>query len=72
MNQGVNTVSSDPKKCRVRALEYLRRAETAIYPHARDHFANLAKVWIRRAADLEGSQQPVDGGHDDPDFREAG
>jgi hypothetical protein len=69
---GVNTVSSDPKECRVRALENLRRAETAIYPHARDHFTNRAKVWMRRAADLERSQQPLDGGHDDTDFWEAG
>jgi hypothetical protein len=46
----------DPKECRQHALNCVRLAQTSPSPHAREHFANLARTWIRLADDLERSQ----------------
>ena len=45
----------DPKECRQHALTYVRLAQTSASPHAREHFAGLARTWIRLANDLERS-----------------
>jgi hypothetical protein len=50
----------DPKECRQHALTCVRLAQTSEYPQARDTFANLAKTWLKLAADLERSQALID------------
>jgi hypothetical protein len=50
----------DPKECRWHALACVRLAQTSTSPHAREHFANLARTWIRLADDLERSQAFLD------------
>jgi hypothetical protein len=55
----------DPKECRRHALAYVRRSQFAASPHVREHFARLAKAWIRLADDLERSQAFVDALDDD-------
>jgi hypothetical protein len=46
----------DPKECRRHALTCARLAQTAGTPESREHFAKLARTWIRLADDLEQSQ----------------
>jgi hypothetical protein len=46
----------DPKECRQHALNCVRLAQTSPYPHAREHFARLARTWIKLADDIERSQ----------------
>jgi hypothetical protein len=46
----------DPKECRQHALNCVRLAQTSASPHAREHFANLARTWIRLADELEKTQ----------------
>jgi hypothetical protein len=46
----------DPKECRQHALTCVRFAQTSPSPQQRDHFANLARTWIRLAEDLERCQ----------------
>jgi hypothetical protein len=41
----------DPKECRQHALNCARLAQTSPYPHAREHFARLARTWIKLADD---------------------
>jgi hypothetical protein len=50
----------DPKECRRHALTCARIAQTSPYPEARDQFADLAKTWLRLAADLENAQALID------------
>jgi len=35
-------------------------SQTATSPEAREHFANLARTWLRLAGDLESSQALID------------
>jgi hypothetical protein len=46
----------DPKECRQHALNCVRLAQTAATPQSREHFASLARTWIKLADDLERSQ----------------
>jgi hypothetical protein len=46
----------DPKECRQHALNCVRLAQTSPSPHAREHFANLARMWIKLADELEATQ----------------
>ena len=46
----------DPKECRQHALNCVRLAQTSASPQAREHFANLARTWIRLADELETTQ----------------
>jgi hypothetical protein len=50
----------DFKECRQHALTCMRLAQTSVSPHAREHFAGLARTWIRLANDLEKSQAFLD------------
>jgi hypothetical protein len=50
----------DPKECRQHALICVRLAQTSASPHAREHFASLARTWVRLADDLESSQALLD------------
>jgi hypothetical protein len=46
----------NPEECRQHALACVRLAQTSVTPQARDHFAKLARTWIRLAEDLEKNQ----------------
>jgi hypothetical protein len=46
----------DPRECRQHALNCMLMAKGAQTPEARDHFAKLARSWIRLAEDLEQNQ----------------
>jgi hypothetical protein len=47
---------NDPKECRMQARCCADLAFTAATPQAREHFASLAKSWIKLALELEGAQ----------------
>ena len=49
-----------PAHYRQRALECVRLAQTAATPKARDHFAKLARTWIRLADKLERNPLSLD------------
>jgi hypothetical protein len=50
----------NPEECRRHALACVRLAQTSATPQGRDHFAKLARTWIRLAEDLERSQDFLD------------
>ena len=43
----------DPKECRQHALNCVHLAKGASTPEQRDHFAKLARTWIKLAEELE-------------------
>jgi hypothetical protein len=43
----------DPKECRQHALECVRLAQTSATQQDREHFAGLARTWIKLAEDIE-------------------
>jgi hypothetical protein len=47
------------KECRKHALACLRFAQTSASPHAREHFANLAKTWLKLAGDLQALHETL-------------
>ena len=46
----------DPKECRQRALKCMLEAKAAKTPETREHFAKLARSWIKLAEELERMQ----------------
>lgn len=46
----------DPKECRQHALECLRLVKTSATQEDREHFAQLARTWIKLAEEIEQSQ----------------
>ena len=50
----------NPEECRQHALHCVRLAQTSATPQARDHFAKLARSWIRLAEDLERGRAFLD------------
>src|SRR5262245_22628995 len=50
----------NPQECRLHSLTCVRLAQTSVTRQARDHFAKLARTWIRLADDLERSRAFVD------------
>ena len=46
----------DPKECRQHALNCVHLAKGASTPELRDHFAKLARTWIKLADELEQSE----------------
>ena len=46
----------DPKECRQHALNCVHLAKGASAPEQRDHFAKLARTWIKLAEELEQTQ----------------
>jgi ubiquinone biosynthesis protein UbiJ len=53
-------MSGNPKECRRNALSCMQLAQTAPSPEAREHFADLARTWLRLAGDIESGQALVD------------
>jgi hypothetical protein len=50
----------NPEECRQHALACVRLAQTSATPQARDHFAKLARSWIKLAEDLERGRAFLD------------
>jgi hypothetical protein len=50
----------NPEECRQHALACVRLAQTSATPQGRDHFAKLARTWIRLAEDLERNRLFLD------------
>jgi hypothetical protein len=50
-----------PEECRRYALACARLAQTLPTPEGRNHFAKLARTWIRLAEDLERGRAFLDG-----------
>jgi hypothetical protein len=50
----------NPEECRLHALNCVRLAQTSATPQGRNHFAKLARTWIRLAEDLERSRTFLD------------
>jgi hypothetical protein len=62
-----------PKECRQHALACARRAQTSSTQELRDHFAGLARTWIRLADDLERTLAILDAEEDETEpERQAG
>ena len=49
-------VSDDPRACREQAQRCADLASRAATPEDAEHFASLAKSWIRLAAEIDGAQ----------------
>ena len=43
-----------PKECRRHALALMQISQASASPDAREHFAGLARTWLRLAADESG------------------
>ncbi len=52
---------ADPKKCRENARYCAELASTAAMPKMTEHFARLAKSWIRLASEIEASEALLQG-----------
>ena len=50
----------NPEECRRHALACVRLAQTSSTPQGRDHFAKLARTWIKLAEDLERNRYFLD------------
>lgn len=57
----------DPKECRQHALACVRLAQTSSTPELRDHFASLARTWIKLADDLERTLSFLNSLEDEPE-----
>jgi hypothetical protein len=55
------------EECRRHALACARLAQTCGTRQARDHFAKLARTWIKLAEDLESGRAFLDGLLDEPE-----
>ena len=51
---------AQPPRELAEALTCARLAQTSVSPQAREHFASLARTWIRLADDLERTQAFLD------------
>jgi hypothetical protein len=50
----------NPKECRRHALACMQISQASASPGAREHFADLARTWLRLAGDLESAQALTD------------
>ncbi len=62
----------DPKECRQHALNCVHLAKDATTPELRDHFAKLARTWIKLADELEQSEAFLAAIEDDEPTRQTG
>ena len=53
-------VPGSAEECRAHALACVRLAQTLATPQARDHYAKLARSWIKLAEDLERGRAFLD------------
>ena len=45
----------DPKECRLHAAECFRAADNATNPKTQEEFTELARIWLRLAAEFESN-----------------
>jgi ubiquinone biosynthesis protein UbiJ len=50
----------DPKECRRHALSCMQISQSSASSEATEHFADLARTWLRLAGDLESGQALID------------
>ena len=62
----------DPKECRQHALNGVHLAKDATTTALRDHFAKLARTWIKLADELEQSEAFLAAIEDDEPTRQTG
>ena len=62
----------DPKECRQHALNCVHLAKGASTPEMRDHFAKLARTWIKLADELEQSEAFLRAIEDDEPIKQTG
>ena len=62
----------DPKECRQHALNRVHLAKGASTPELRDHFAKLARTWIKLAEELEQSEVFLAAIEDDEPTKQTG
>ena len=62
----------DPKECRQHALNCVHLAKGASTPEQRDHFAKLARTWIKLAEELEQSEAFLAAIEDDEPTKQTG
>ena len=63
-------VPGSAEECRLHALACMRLAQTLATPQARDHFAKLARSWIKMVVDLEKGRAFLDASLDKSGTRE--
>ena len=57
---GDHKVPGSAEECRLHALACVRLAQALATPQARDHFAKLARSWIKLAEDLDRGRAFLD------------
>jgi hypothetical protein len=62
----------DPKECRQHALNCVHLAKGASTPALRDHFAKLARTWIKLADELEQTEAFLAAFEDDEPTKQTG
>ena len=62
----------DPKECRQHALNCVHLAKGASTPEQRDHFAKLARTWIKLAEELEQTEVFLAAFEDDEPAKQVG
>jgi hypothetical protein len=62
----------DPKECRQHALNCVHLAKGASTPELRDHFAKLARTWIKLAEALEQTEALLAPIEDDEPTKQTG
>ena len=62
----------DPKECRQHALNCVHLAKGASTPALRDHFAKLARTWIKLADELEQTEAFLAAIEDDEPTKQTG
>jgi hypothetical protein len=50
----------NPAECRRNALACVQLSQASPSPEAKEHFAELARTWLRLAGDLKSGQALVD------------
>jgi len=53
-------MTGDPRECRKHALRCLQLANSAISPHAKAKFLDLATTWTKLASDLEAMSAVIE------------
>jgi hypothetical protein len=67
---GGHEVPGSAEECRLHALACVRLAQTLATPQGRDHYAKLARSWIKLAEDLERGIALREASRDESETRE--
>jgi hypothetical protein len=58
--QRTGAMPGSPKQCRRHALACMQISQASAPPDVREHFAGLARTWLRLAGDIESGQALID------------